>query len=56
MEELYVILIAYEMRIGKDNSQKMEENFKAPKVAKKPKTKIQSKYSNDEEALLVKTY
>ena len=41
MEELYGILIAYEMRIGKDNSQKKEATFKASKVAKKSKTKIQ---------------
>ena len=54
MEELYGILIAYEMRFGQDNSQKKEENFKASKVDKKYKTKIQSKDYNDEEALLVK--
>ena len=42
MEELYGILIAYEMRIGQDNSQKKEATFKASKVAKKSKTKIQS--------------
>ena len=33
MEELYGILIAYEMRIGKDDSQKMEASLKASKVA-----------------------
>ena len=42
MEELYGILIAYELRIGKDNSQKKEATFKASKVANKSKTKIQS--------------
>ena len=54
MEELYGILIAYEMRIGKDNSQKKESTFKASKVAKKSKTMIQSEDSNDEQALLIK--
>ena len=54
MEELYGILVAYEMRIGKDNSQKKEAYFKASKVAKKSKTKSQSEDSDDEEALLVK--
>ena len=54
MEELYGILIAYEMRIGQDNSQKKEAAFKASKVVKKSKTKIQSEDSDDEEALLVK--
>ena len=53
MEELYGILIAYEMRIGKDNSQKKEANFKAYKVAKKSKKKIQLEGFHDEEALLV---
>ena len=48
MEELYGILIAYEMRILQDNSQKMEENFKASKVAKKSNEKIQSEDSDDE--------
>ena len=38
MEELYGILIAYEMRVGKDISQKKEETFKASKVAKKSNT------------------
>ena len=38
MKELHGILIAYEMRIGKDNSQNKEEAFKAYKVAKKSKT------------------
>ena len=52
MEELYGILMDYEMRIGKDNSQKKESSFKSSKVAKKYKTKIQSEHSNDEEALL----
>ena len=42
MEELYGILIAYEMNIGKDDSQNKEAIFKACKVAKKSKTKIQS--------------
>ena len=42
MNELYGILIAYEMRIGQDNSQKMEIDFKASKVANKSKTSIQS--------------
>ena len=41
MEELYGIPIAYEMRIRQDNSQKKEATFKASKVAKKSKTKIQ---------------
>ena len=54
MEELYGILIAYEMRTGKDDSQKKEATFKASKVAKKSKTKIQSEYFDDKEALLVK--
>ena len=54
MEELYGILIAYEMRIGKNNSQKKEEYFKAYKVAKKSKTKTQSEDSDDEEVLIVK--
>ena len=54
IEELYGILTAYEMRTGQDNSQKKEAAFKASKVAKKSKTKIQSENSNDEEALLVK--
>ena len=54
MEELYGILIAYEMRIGQDNSQKKEAAFKASKVAKKSKKNIQSEESDDEEALLVK--
>ena len=48
MEELYGILLAYEMRIGKDNSQKKEADFKSSKVAKKSKTKIQSKDFDDE--------
>ena len=56
MEELYGILIAYNIRIGKDNSQTKEEDFKASKVAKKSKTKIQSEDFDDEEALLVKKY
>ena len=46
MEELYGILIAYEMRIGKYNSKKKEENFKPYKVDKKSKTNIQSKDSD----------
>ena len=54
MEELYGILIAYEMRIGQDNSQKKEAAFKESKVAKKSKTNIQLEDSDDEEALLVK--
>ena len=54
MEELYGILIAYEMRIGQDDSQKKEASLKASKVAKKSKTKIQSEDFDDEEALLVK--
>ena len=54
MNELYGILIAYEMRIGQYNSRKKEAALKASKVAKKFKTKIQSKDSDDEEALLVK--
>ena len=52
MEELYGILISYEMRIGQDNSQKKEANFKASKVNKKSKTTIQSKDLDDEEALV----
>ena len=54
MEKLYGILVAYEMRIGKENSQKKEANFKESKVTKKYKTKIQSEGSDDEETLLVK--
>ena len=54
MDELYGILIAYEMRIGQDNSQKKEATFKASKVSKKSKPKIQSEDSDDEEALLIK--
>ena len=54
IEELYGILIAYEMRIGKDNSQMREVDFKTSEVPKKYKTKIQSEYFDDEEALLVK--
>ena len=54
IEELYGILTAYKMRTGQDNSQKKEAAFKASKVAKKSKTKIQLKNSDDEEALLVK--
>ena len=54
MEELYGILIAYEMRIWQDNSQNKEENFKASKKAKEYNTNIQSEESDDEEALLVK--
>ena len=42
------------MRIGQDNSQKKEATFKAFKVAKKFKAKIQSKDRDDKEALLVK--
>ena len=41
MNELYGILIDYEMRIGKNKSQKKETNFKASMVANKSKTKIQ---------------
>ena len=41
MEELYKILIASEMRIGKDNSQKKEATFKETKVSKKYNTKSQ---------------
>ena len=48
MEELCGILIAYEMRIGQDNSQKKEVDFKASKVAKKYKTNIQLEDSDDE--------
>ena len=55
MNELQGILIAYEMRIGQDNSQKKDSTFNASKIAKKSETKIQSKDSDDEEALLVKT-
>ena len=54
MNELYGILIDYEMRIGQDNSQKKEVAFKAYKVAKISETKIQSEDFDDEEALLVK--
>ena len=54
MEELYGILIAYEMRIGQENSQKKEEIFKASKATNKSKTKIQSEDSDDEETLIVK--
>ena len=43
MEELYRILIAYEMRIGKDNSQNKEATFKAYKVAEKSKAKMMKK-------------
>ena len=52
MEELYGILVSYEMRIEQDNSQKKEATFKASKVAKKSKTKIQSEDFDDEEALV----
>ena len=51
MEELYGILIAYEMRIEQDNSQKKEATFK---TSDKSKAKIQLGNSDDEEALLVK--
>ena len=54
MEELYGILMDYEMRIGQDNSQKKEASFKSSKVSNKSKTNIQLEYSDDEEALLVK--
>ena len=42
MNELYGILIAYEMRIIQDNSQKKEALFKASRVSKKSKTNIHS--------------
>ena len=48
MEELYGILIVYEMRIGKDNTKNKEETFKASKVAKKSKTKIQLEDFDDD--------
>ena len=51
MGELYGILIAYEMRIGQDNSQKKEATFKASKVSNKSETTIQSKDFDDEETL-----
>ena len=54
MNEPYGFLIAYEMRTGKDKSQKKEATFKASKVTKKSKTNIQLEDSDDEEALLVK--
>ena len=41
MEELYGILIAYEIRFGKYSSQKKEVDFKASKVPKISKAKIQ---------------
>ena len=40
MNELYGILIAYETRIGQDNSQKKEATLKVYKVSKKFKTQI----------------
>ena len=48
MNELYGILIAYEMRIDQDNSQKKEVIFKASKVAKISKIRIKSEVSDDE--------
>ena len=54
MEELYGILIDYEMRIGQDRYQKKEAYFKASMVAKKSKTNIQSEYSMMKKHFLLK--
>ena len=42
MNELYGMLIAYEMSIGQYNSQKKEATFKESKITKKSKTNIKS--------------
>ena len=42
LDELYGILIAYELRIGQENHSKEEETFKVLKKTKVQKPKFQS--------------
>ena len=58
LEELYGILIAYELRIGRDNQSKEEITFKVLKKTKDQKSKLQSNSQeesyDEEEANFIK--
>ena len=57
MDELYGILIAYELRLGIDNNSKGEATFKVTKKIKKEKQKTQTDHNEEsdvEEANFIK--